>query len=506
VTIINALPFNFTNGTTADATQVDANFSEVVNDVNNNGAHNGVNNDITALTGLTTPLTPVQGGTTIYYGAGGGTANAQTVASTIPTGFVLTAGYSIYWVPSVGNTAAFTLNVNGTGAVSVKVQTESGLQNTIGGEVIISQLAKATYDGNFWVLDLDVMSGFGTTTNLASAIPDLGTALSHTVLITGTTTITSFGSTALLARPIYLVTFLGALTLTYNAASLILPGGTNITTAFADTCIMRYFGSGNWIMMSYQRANGQPLAFNPAFIQNYISGLTLSTAGGSGTFGIAAGVATDSTNAVTMLLNSAYTKTTSSWAVGTGSGGLDTGAIANTTWYHAYLIQRPDTGVVDVLFSLSATSPTLPTNYTYYRRIGSMLTDGSAHWVKFTQVGNRFLWGTMTNDISSTTLSSTATNFATNTPLGVAVVALIRMDIGNASGAVAVLFSSLLETDQAPTASGLASLISAQAGSRTAGELQIITDTSQNIRGRSSSSATLVSGWTYGWIDLRGTA
>ncbi len=68
MTIINALPFTLQNGTTADATQVMADFDEIVNDVNNNAAHNGVNSDITALTALTTPITPAQGGTNIWIG------------------------------------------------------------------------------------------------------------------------------------------------------------------------------------------------------------------------------------------------------------------------------------------------------------------------------------------------------------------------------------------------------------------------------------------------------
>ena len=50
-------------------------------------------------------------------------------------------------------------------------------------------------------------------------------------------------------------------------------------------------------------------------------------------------------------LASAYTKTTSAWGVGTGNGSLDTGSIANSTWYHVYLIKRVDTGVVAFCFN-----------------------------------------------------------------------------------------------------------------------------------------------------------
>ena len=71
------------------------------------------------------------------------------------------------------------------------------------------------------------------------------------------------------------------------------------------------------------------------------------------TFGIAAGVAADSTAAAMMSLASAYTKTTAAWAVGSTSGALDTGVIAASTWYHVYLIRRTDTGVVDVRFGIA---------------------------------------------------------------------------------------------------------------------------------------------------------
>lgn len=125
-------------------------------------------------------------------------------------------------------------------------------------------------------------------------------------------------------------------------------------------------------------------------LRGYLAGLGLSTAGSSATFTVAAGVATDSTHATRIMLSSAISKTTSAWAVGTGNGALDTGSIANSTWYHVWLIMRSDTGVVDVLVSTSATAPTMPTSYDYKRRIGAMKTNGSAQWTSFLQVGDDF--------------------------------------------------------------------------------------------------------------------
>jgi hypothetical protein len=87
-----------------------------------------------------------------------------------------------------------------------------------------------------------------TTTNLALAT---GVA----VTITGTTTITGFGTVAAGVRR--LLTFAGVLILTHNASSLILPGGANITTAAGDTAELLSLGSGNWRVVRYTRADGR---------------------------------------------------------------------------------------------------------------------------------------------------------------------------------------------------------------------------------------------------------
>lgn len=52
--ITTPLPYVFSNGTTADATQVNADLNQIVNNVNANAAANGANADITSLSALTT--------------------------------------------------------------------------------------------------------------------------------------------------------------------------------------------------------------------------------------------------------------------------------------------------------------------------------------------------------------------------------------------------------------------------------------------------------------------
>ena len=84
----------------------------------------------------------------------------------------------------------------------------------------------------------------------------------------------------------------------------------------------------------------------------------------------------DDTGAVLISLSSVYTKTGGSWAVGSGSvGALDTGvSVASNKQYYIWAIYRDDTGVSDILLSLSNSGPTLPANYTHKKLIGSLKT------------------------------------------------------------------------------------------------------------------------------------
>lgn len=73
-----------------------------------------------------------------------------------------------------------------------------------------------------------------------------------------------------------------------------------------------------------------------------------------------------------------------------GAGGLDTGALAASTWYAVFLIVADD-GTQSTLCSLSATAPTLPSGYTYFVRVGWIRTDGTANKypLSFIQSGRR---------------------------------------------------------------------------------------------------------------------
>lgn len=246
-------------------------------------------------------------------------------------------------------------------------------------------------------------------------------------------------------------------------------------------------------------------AIAPLPLYDYIAGLMLSTAGASASFSANPGSATDSTNVVLMTLAGAINKTTAAWAVGTGNGSLDTGSIANTTWYHVFLIRRPDTGVVDVLTSLSPTAPTLPANYTTFRRIGSMKTDGSVHWVVFSQNGNEFLLGAAVLDVNTTATSVAALLTLASVPSGVKVNALIDAVSSGGAGGGTVIFTYINAPDQQSPAASVTTATNIMQSGTNAGPaaLSVRTNTSGQIRAIASASSTLTV-LTNGWIDQRG--
>ena len=93
-------------------------------------------------------------------------------------------------------------------------------------------------------------------TSLASATTcDLSSANALFVQITGTTTITSFGSST---NKLRYVRFAQALTLTHHASALILLGGASRTTAAGDVGLYASDASGNWRERSYFCAAAAP--------------------------------------------------------------------------------------------------------------------------------------------------------------------------------------------------------------------------------------------------------
>ncbi|MFA7238189.1 MAG: hypothetical protein WC058_15110 [Phycisphaeraceae bacterium] len=247
---------------------------------------------------------------------------------------------------------------------------------------------------------------------------------------------------------------------------------------------------------------------NTTSFYGYLSGLELSTAGSSATFGVSVGSANDADQTDMMVLASAYTKTTSAWTVGTAAGALDTGTIANNTWYHVYIIKRPDTGVVDILISTSASSPTMPGSgaYTLKRRIGSIRTNGSAQWVKFFQDGDEFIWDAPFADQVNVTSLGASALYTLTVPTGPSVIAHFISYYNSSAIASYILLSSgvsAAQTVNSPTANREQEIT--VAGKPVISRQSILTNGSAQIRATGNGVGS--TDWyvnTTGWRDRRG--
>jgi hypothetical protein len=226
---------------------------------------------------------------------------------------------------------------------------------------------------------------------------------------------------------------------------------------------------------------------------------------------IATGTAASDDNTAMMTLANAMTKSLTAvsgqtgWTAGSGNWGLDTGTVAATAWYHVFLIQRPDTGAVDILFSTNVNpTATMPTNYTKKRRIGSIRTASSAI-LAFIQVGDHFQWVTPTLDVNGASWASGNTTVILTTPSGVKVDADITLTstIGTA-GTYFVIAS--VEQPTAYTVAGISTLRVQVANGFVSGRYIVRTDTASSILIYASTTPvandTFVN--TSGWLDNRG--
>jgi len=240
-----------------------------------------------------------------------------------------------------------------------------------------------------------------------------------------------------------------------------------------------------------------------------VDGLTLSNnvSDANNDIDIAAGKAADSAGTENMVLSSSLTKRLDAvWAVGTNQGGLDTGTKANSTWYHVWLIKRPDTGVVDVLFSTSATAPTMPTSYTKKRRIGAVKTNGSGNIIAFLQYGDEFLWlSPPALDVDTAVLSTTRTNYTlASVPSGIVVSANINAGCYNAAARMIYISNPNL-TDLAPSTSVTPlATIASSAGLTNTLKLYTYTNASAQISAVANGASTTFKVAVLGWEDPRG--
>lgn len=254
------------------------------------------------------------------------------------------------------------------------------------------------------------------------------------------------------------------------------------------------------------RRSNNLVTVDPSFFRGSIGGLIHSVAGGVPSFGVTAGAAVSDDDTAFMSMASTITKTIGAFLPGNSGGCLDSGStVSNNTWYHNFLIQRPDTLQTDILTSLS-TTPALPTNYTTFRRIGSLKTDSSGNWLKVNQLGDEFLWGTPSQDIVGYTATLTPASIVlAGVPTGVNTRAVMNVMAGQSASASSGL---LLYELGAPSGSSVANnnmqIFVPTAGQLAASYVEVRTNGSAQIGIVAATANMVVFGNTTAYFDIRG--
>lgn len=208
---------------------------------------------------------------TLYGGVDAGSANAYTLTF-ISNFAAYSDGIVIYWVAANNNTGPSTLNVNGLGVIQIVNPDGSALGAN---QIQTNQMTQVIYRGGKW--QLLSISGFvgpligtfgASTTIAAAATTDLGSAIAHVANITGGATITSFGNSASLIAPIYIVYVKNSgVTISYNSVSLITPNLVDYNPTINSALIAQVFntvaGVNYWRV--YPFSNTEAGTFNGVF-------------------------------------------------------------------------------------------------------------------------------------------------------------------------------------------------------------------------------------------------
>ena len=239
--------------------------------------------------------------------------------------------------------------------------------------------------------------------------------------------------------------------------------------------------------------------------KNVIHGLTYDNGtDATNDLNINTGGASDATGVYWMNLATALGKQSdAAWAVGgtTGTplGGLDTGTVGNSDYY-VWLIARSDTGVVDALYSLSSTAPTMPASYDYKRLIGWMKRVGGTIVAMKTYEteggGIEQIWSVPTLDVDlSNTLTTARRTDAVKVPLNFSTTAHLNVALSDASAPIAVWVYCPDQTDTAPSATAAPLFNWGTAGS-------VAVAGSQAMRIRTSATGTIAARSTVATIDI----
>lgn len=358
-----------------------------------------------------------------WGGTSTGAANAQAVA--LDT-FDLTDGQVVNFLAGFSNTTAMTLNVNSTGAVAVVRDSGQGPVALVGGEIVVGNVVSVLYvsaTSQFHILTPTPIESFdgaiffnGTISPTPLAAdqndwtPTGGYSTANTVRVTATTPIAISGLTGGAAGRIIIFKNIGVEPITFTASSsastaanrFLFPS--SVTLRANDALTVQYDGvSTGWRLIT-------PLISQP--VASGFKNLTLVNGASPNTqiIGTADAFTLEDTYGNVIRRNSLSCTADVTVA---GAGGLDTGSLTTNTWYSYWFIYNPATNTDSCLFSTSATSPTMPSGYTFRSRAGWNRTDatGSGTFYRVRQSG-RVAQYTTVSATNTATLRAMASGIA----------------------------------------------------------------------------------------------
>ena len=245
--------------------------------------------------------------------------------------------------------------------------------------------------------------------------------------------------------------------------------------------------------------------------RGYISGLTTAIDGGDTDHDVSvgAGTTTDTTNSLDMRLTGSLTKQIdAAWTAGDEAGGLASAlTLSADTWYHMFVIGKTD-GTTEAGWDTSINAVNLladATDYIYFRRVASHLTDSGSNLTPYIQEGDYFEWAARAVDVFDASGGTAGTLATLSVPPnidGSTAKLILSMTAGNS---VYSWVKSTFANNSVPTGSNFDMLATATIqGVNT--ERNVLVDNSGQVRYRSSTSPTSgnISIQTIGWTDRRG--
>jgi hypothetical protein len=306
-------------------------------------------------------------------------SNTYAVALS-PALTALAAGVGVRFTANADNTTATSLNVNGLGAVLIKKSKGADLT---AGDIRNGQVVEVIYDGTFW--QMNTPTGNPATYYQGT---DTGAANAYAIALNpAIAALTDLVGKEIRFKAVNANT--AASTLAINAlAATPIKKNTNIDLAPNDII------AGQIVAMVYDGTNFciTSMLGNPdsdTAIVGASRNLVIQPNGGTPNTKVdltADQVVVQNTSFKPVLaVNLSFTIDFGA----TGANGIDTGGIANSTWYYVWVIYNGTT--VAGMFSLSSTAPTMPAGYTYKALVGVVRSNASSHIVGFYQTGREVL-------------------------------------------------------------------------------------------------------------------